>query len=145
MDVSEFLTRDHRGCDDQFTALEDVVIKADWPQTSALVKAFSTATLEHFRFEEEVLFPALEAAMGQRLGPTEVMRLEHAEMRSLLDELAHAVGRHDTDAINGIVDTLVILMQQHNAKEEQVLYPLADRLLGSQKAELIAKRQAMGQ
>jgi len=39
----------------------------------------------------------------------------------------------------GHAETLHILMQQHNMKEEQVLYPMTDRLLGGQAADLVAQ------
>ena len=109
------------------------------------MQEFSQATLEHFQLEEALLFPALEDMLGQRNGPTEVMRLEHAEMRQLLDELRQAVSHQAIDNINGISDTLIILLQQHNAKEEQVLYPMADRLPESKTSELLEKMQVMAE
>ena len=55
------------------------------------------------------------------------MRSEHAQMRELFDELRDAIGRHDASALADAADTLLLVMQQHNVKEENVLYPMADR------------------
>lgn len=143
MYLSEFMIHDHHTCDDLFTDIENAVVGSNWVMASQAAHAFRGATLHHFQLEETVLFPALEDVTGQREGPTEIMRLEHAEMRQLLDELTQAVTDRDVDTINGVGDTLVILMQQHNAKEEQVLYPLIDRLLGSRAAELLDKLHAV--
>ncbi|MCP4044204.1 MAG: hemerythrin domain-containing protein, partial [Gammaproteobacteria bacterium] len=38
--------------------------------------------------------------------------------------------------------TLLIIIQQHNSKEEQILYPMVDRMLGNEAQEIIARMQA---
>jgi hemerythrin-like domain-containing protein len=84
-----------------------------------------------------VLFPALDAAMGGRCGPTEVMCHEHAQMRDALRQMGQAVVRKDAAAYLGFSETLLMLLQQHNHKEEHVLYTMADRVLASQSAALL--------
>jgi hemerythrin-like domain-containing protein len=64
-------------------------------------------------------------------GPTEVMRGEHRQMRDLLGQMKGALASKDSDAFGGAADTLLILMQQHNMKEENILYPMCDNALGS--------------
>ncbi len=140
--LSEFLTRDHNACDNRFAAFEQAVQDSNWPQADEQFDAFSDATLMHFQAEEEILFPALESVMGHSSGPTQVMRMEHTEMRQLFDDMKQALATRDADALSGIGDTLVIMLQQHNAKEEQVLYPLADQLLGSDAESLLERLQA---
>ena len=83
----------------------------------------------HFEAEEGVLFPAFEAATGMGHGPTEMMRHEHEQMRTLLAQLESACDAHDGDGYSGIAETLLMLMQQHNMKEENILYPMCDRVL----------------
>ncbi|MBT3836906.1 MAG: hemerythrin domain-containing protein, partial [Thiotrichales bacterium] len=79
--------------------------------------------------EEEILFSAFEEATGSAQGPTMVMRMEHEQMRSLLQNLQQAVESRDAEQALGVADTLMIMMQQHNMKEEQMLYPMIDRSL----------------
>ena len=55
------------------------------------------------------------------MGPTRMMRMEHEQMRQLFSELAEALENRDKDGYLGLSETLMILMQQHNMKEEQVL------------------------
>jgi hemerythrin-like domain-containing protein len=64
-------------------------------------------------------------------GPTEVMRGEHRQMRDLLAQMKDALTSRDADAFSGAAETLLILMQQHNMKEENILYPMCDNALGS--------------
>ena len=47
----------------------------------------------------------------------------------LLDGLTEAVRVHDADTCFGDLETLHMISQQHNTKEEGILYPLADRSL----------------
>jgi hemerythrin-like domain-containing protein len=90
--------------------------------------------------EEALLFPAVEAATGMvDAGPTFVMRMEHEQMRGVLDQMAAAVASGDQQELLDQGDTLHILIQQHNVKEEGMLYPMAERALGGQWPELRAK------
>ncbi len=84
-----------------------------------------------------MLFPAFEAATGSGCGPTRIMRDEHEQIRTLLDALRGAGERCDADAWLGLSDTLVLLMQQHNMKEEQILFPMAARLLAARLPALL--------
>lgn len=122
--------KDHHGhCDSLFADAEAAVMAGDWNDAAALFEGFSAALETHFRTEEQTLFPAFEAATGMTLGPTQMMRLEHAQMRDLLAQMAGAVGTRDGKAFPGHAETLLILMQQHNLKEENILYPMCDRHL----------------
>ena len=40
------------------------------------------------------------------------------------------------DLLQGASETLVFLLQQHNAREENVLYPIAEQLLDPQQLQL---------
>jgi hemerythrin-like domain-containing protein len=88
--------------------------------------------------EEEVLFPAFEEETGMAGGPTRMMRAEHREFRSLLRRLEDALAQEDADAWLGNAETLRILSQQHDMKEEGVLYPMMDRALAARQDELLA-------
>ena len=64
-------------------------------------------------------------------GPTEMMRYAHEQMRALLAQMREACAARDADAYGGAAETLLMLMQQHNMKEENILYPMCDRALGA--------------
>lgn len=130
------LTAQHRACDVEFTRIEQAAHQGEWPRARLATEAFIDDTETHFRNEEQVLFPALEAATPMATGPTTVMRAEHAQMRELFQDLLQAIDQQDADTLGDAVDTLLLLMQQHNAKEETVLYPIADRTLA---ADLLGK------
>ena len=140
--LAEFLTADHRHCDEAFVGAEQAVARRDWESAGAALRAFVDATERHLRREEDVLFPAFEAATGMTSGPTAVMRSEHAHVRRLLSSLEQAVAARDRDEFLGAAETLLMLMQQHNAKEESILYPMADRVLHARAEALLRQIEA---
>jgi iron-sulfur cluster repair protein YtfE (RIC family) len=70
--------------------------------------------------------------------PIEIMCSEHAQMRRLLADLGQAVDARDTPTFLGILETLHFLVQQHNYKEEGIIYPMADGALPEQAADMAA-------
>lgn len=139
--ISEFLTADHGACDHAFIEAEASVAQGQWNQAKDLLQRFCFATQRHFRREEQVLFPAFEAATGQAGGPTEIMRSEHEQMRQILEALQQALREKNREKFLGEADTLLSLMQQHNLKEENILYRMADQLLARQSDLLLEQMQ----
>ena len=135
--IGNFLGRDHRMCDDLYTLAEARVATRNWPRANADFADFRQCLEHHLRLEEAVLFPALEACMGHNCGPTSVMRDEHRQMRELVRRMAAPIAGQLRDDFFDLAHALRMLMRQHNLKEENVLYPMAERLLvGSSEAML---------
>ena len=142
MSYQEILSAQHRACDALIIATEQAAHGGDWPAACEAARRFVEQTQAHLAFEEQTLFPALEAASPMATGPVGVMCLEHAQMRELFDELLEVTRRADAPALADCVDTLLMLMRQHNAKEENVLYPIADRSLPAGLVDPIDARKA---
>ncbi len=143
MQISEFMTGEHRACDVEFADVEKSVNKDDYAAAQNSFENFMLDTLKHFQKEEEVLFPAFEAASGNTMGPTQVMRMEHDQVRGLFDKMKVTLDEKNRDEFFSVADTLMILLQQHNMKEEQMLYTMCDRFLGAQADEIVEKMQAV--
>lgn len=141
--IERTMASDHARCDELFTGAEDAVSDGEWEQGAARFAAFNDAIERHFKMEEEVLFPDFEDATGTTAGPTEIMRSEHTQMRDLLYRMNAALEQRDQDDYLGYSETLLIIMQQHNAKEEQMLYPMADQVLGPDVDEVIRSMEAV--
>ena len=122
--IPEYMTAKHRECDDVFSVAESNVAAGNWPVASEQWQAFKDELMTHFGQEEETLFPAFEQATGMTGGPTQVMRMEHQQMRALVQDLDQAMSSKDKDAYLGLSETLMVMMQQHNMKEEMMLYPM---------------------
>lgn len=141
--IGEYLGTDHRACDEMFAAAETAVAQQRWDSARVQFAGFRAAMTHHFAMEEDVLFPAFEARTGMSSGPTQVMRMEHEQMRGLLEDMADALSRTDADGFLGLSETLNMLMQQHNVKEENMLYPMSDRALGEAREQVIRDMQAV--
>ncbi|WP_373029887.1 hemerythrin domain-containing protein [Sulfurovum sp.] len=129
MIISSYMKNEHRECDTLFAASEEAVAQGEWEVAGEKFLAFSNKTFTHFKKEEESLFPAFEAQTGMIEGPTQVMRYEHDQVRSLIGQMAEALEQKDKDAYLSLAESMMILLQQHNMKEEQMLYAMCDRAL----------------
>ena len=141
--IKNFLAPDHHQCDDLFAAAEAAVAGRNWGEAEPAFARFRDALRHHFSMEEAVMFPAFENRTGVHMGPTEMMRMEHLQMKELLDQLEHSLARRDNNAYLGDAETLLIIMQQHNIKEEQILYPMADKALATECEEVIGRMRAV--
>jgi len=137
------LAEHHKHCDEDFAAAEDTARAGDWDRCGAAFDRFRREIEGHFAAEEEILFPGFERRTGSVAGPTRVMRMEHAQMRSLLDQMAATVAARDAVGFSGNAETLLIMMQQHNLKEENILYPMCDQALAGDVEVEALLRQAI--
>lgn len=131
----------HKHCDDLYAEAEEAAHKKRWPQCLASFRRFRGELEAHFATEEQVLFPAFENASGMVAGPSQVMRFEHAQMRDLLGQMEGAATQENLDQFSGSAETLLVLMQQHNMKEENILYPMCEQALAGQDLSLVAPLQ----
>ncbi len=136
--LSAFFEQDHRDCDARWADVEELLDTQDVDAARPAWQKFETGMRRHMAMEEEVLFPALESAarMGGG-GPTAVMRMEHKQMMGLLDQIGAAIESGKAEQAMDIGDTLLMLVQQHNIKEEGMLYPMAENLLAESWPKLV--------
>lgn len=147
MNATSVLMNEHRLIEHVLDALD---IAADHLARSRLVRpAFFLDAADfiagfadgcHHRKEEGVLFGAMqESGAPSGGGPIAVMLAEHEEGRALtrgLREAARALEAGDESARARVVSNArryVSLLREHIAKEDGVLFPLADRLLSTER------------
>ncbi|BBG65265.1 putative protein [Hydrogenimonas sp.] len=135
--ISNYMRDEHRSCDESFAKAEQAASGGDFDAAFRHFEDFMVETLRHFSKEEEILFPAFEETTGNTEGPTMVMRHEHTQIRGLLEQMKEAIDSKDKDRFFSVADTLMILLQQHNMKEEQMLYAMCDRLMGERAETLV--------
>lgn len=141
--IASYLDREHRLCDEQFELAEANVSSGNWEQADRQFSFFLDLFHHHLAKEEQVLFPCLERAVGNAYGPTLVMRSEHNHMRNLLAQMKTALNRRSSAEFYDHSDMLRLLMQQHNLKEERILYPQADQVLERDAEAIIAGMEAL--
>lgn len=142
--MSSVLAQDHRLCDEIFAEAERAAGAGDYAAAQAAFARFHSAMERHMGFEEQVLFPAFDEATGSDAGPTVVMRHEHEALRELLGRMGDAIGQGQGAEYLGLGETLLVLLQQHNVKEENVLYPMMEQVLGAREPDVLAGLEAAG-
>lgn len=87
----------------------------------------------HHGKEEDILFLALEqAGMPRQGGPIGVMLHEHVLGRGHIRDMGAALEVGDSAAFAAAGLAYADLLTQHIAKENNVLFPMAERLLGAE-------------
>ncbi|MCB1857930.1 MAG: hemerythrin domain-containing protein [Gammaproteobacteria bacterium] len=137
--ILEIMSRDHRRCDEDFSQTEQLVADGDWSGGQQAFAGFRDSTERHFATEEELLFPRFEQQTGHTMGPTQVMRMEHIQMRHLFEDMQQAIANRDKKRYLGLSETLMMIIQQHNMKEEQMLYPMMDQVIGADANQLLER------
>ncbi|MBF0629169.1 MAG: hemerythrin domain-containing protein [Magnetococcales bacterium] len=129
--IGAFMGFDHERCDELYAAMENAAQSGELDTTRTLFGAFETGMIHHFDMEEKRFFPAFEQATGMTQGPTTVMRMEHRQMLGVIAQMRQAIQQNDPTGVVRAGSTLMVLMRQHNIKEEQMLYPMGDMHLGN--------------
>ncbi|MCK5716108.1 MAG: hemerythrin domain-containing protein [Thiomargarita sp.] len=137
--ITQTFSRDHARCDQLFAQAEESVAKSQWERATTDVNTFITGMERHFSIEEDILFPAFRKRTGHNGGPTRMMQMEHQQMRQVFAEMQEYLTQQDREQYLGLSETLLMLMRQHNAKEEQMLYPMTDKMLQEDTAPIIEK------
>ncbi len=98
----------------------------------------------HHGKEETALFPALVVAgMSNESGPVAVMLYEHDLGRGFIKNMALSVEAMETgdkstaNQLAVAMEEYVLLMQNHIQKEENILFPMADKFLPAKKQDEI--------
>lgn len=121
--------------------------RTDLTRIAAFIRGFADA--HHHGKEEEILFAAMmEHGFSRTTGPLAVMLADHAEGRRLtgvVREIGARAGdltateRRDAAAA---LEAYAALLSAHIHKEDQILYPMAERALAGEPWEAVAARCA---
>ena len=120
--LKDYLTKDHKECDSLLAKLENKIHSKEIETAKKDFEEFYQRTIRHFLLEEDILFPEFEAMTGETMGPTQVMRMEHSDMRYQLEELKNIFEKKEiskdlVQEIKNILESLLFILQQHNLKK----------------------------
>lgn len=101
----------------------------------------------HHGKEEDNLFPAMEKrGIPREAGPIGVMLMEHDQGRAYvkkMDEAGKRLAEGDKSALKDALDNAlgyVELLNQHIDKEDNILYPMANRVLTEEDQNMLTAR-----
>jgi hemerythrin-like domain-containing protein len=141
--ISDYMNKDHKHCDDAFVRAEERAAAGDWVGLERDCGTFLREIERHIGIEEKLLFPAFDEETGMTSGPTETMRTEHEEMRGMFARMRAAIQAKDSAQYLETAQTLHLLLQQHNAKEETMMYPMLDESLGDEAQNLLTQIESV--
>lgn len=127
--IVEYFREDHKRLDALFDSFQTRK-RSDFAEAKEAFKAFKTGLQRHIVREEDVLFPLWEEKCGlAEGGPTLVMRAEHRQIGEQVEAIHEKVAEHNPES-DQEERVLLDLLHAHNKKEEDVLYPVIDRVAG---------------
>jgi hemerythrin-like domain-containing protein len=139
--ITNFLLGEHAVFYAQFDNVETGLPEAEnLSQVKSLGGMLAAALASHAQLENELLFSALDPHFGGS-GPVAVMRAEHAQIEGTLDQIPAA---EDLDQAKRLLMHTITLARQHFAKEEQVLFPMAQQVLDDQELFELGAQWAKG-
>ncbi|MBI6546344.1 MAG: hemerythrin domain-containing protein [Cyanobacteria bacterium NC_groundwater_1444_Ag_S-0.65um_54_12] len=103
-------------------------------QAALLIPALAS----HAQLEDLLLFPALESKIGPA-GPLTVMRFEHNDIDETLGRLLEV---RELNRAQALIRHLLLVAREHFAKEEKVLFPMAEQVLGEMELQSLGKQWA---
>jgi len=129
MKITDVLLGEHAVFYAQFDYLEQAIPAANSvTQVESLGAMLAAALASHAQMEEELLFTTLEPHIGS-MGPLAVMRTEHDEIEKSLERLPML---REVDQVRELLLKVVTVAREHFPKEEQVLYPMANKTLSAE-------------
>lgn len=126
---------------------EAVDIEKNFSDLISKVNQFKEELDPHSEREEGVLFPMMGAYIGTTSGPIAVMEYEHDQAKMKINAFLEQAssGEHKKEEIqnlSALIKEAYFILTQHFSKEENVLFPMAERMLSEEeKEELFRKIQ----
>jgi hypothetical protein len=104
----------------------------DPTKAEATVALFARRLRRRLRIEEQLLFVAVEEAVGDRFfEPTAHLRTQHAVLLDLLHAIERAFAASEHDVARGDLWELTAALETHFGEERQVLHPIVGALAGT--------------
>jgi hemerythrin-like domain-containing protein len=119
---------------------------AEEPALRELVRHLDAQFATHMRDEENVLFPALAAALPETAAGLDGLRDEHTELRQMLADIATLLDQGPSAArderLHVQMRDFIDLLRLHVHKEEDAVFRVASRVLPEDEARALARRIA---
>jgi hemerythrin-like domain-containing protein len=140
MKITDALLGEHGVFYAQFDYMEKNISQAtDLVLVKSQGAMLTAALATHAHMEDELLFVALEAHIDPQFGPLAVMRMEHHEIEGSLIRLQEV---QDLPEAKHLLLHAVQTARAHFAKEEQVLFPMAQQMLETNKLNQLGAKWA---
>jgi len=153
MQATDILISEHTVIERVLVSIQEAVQAADQDKpvrpefflsVADFIRGFADGC--HHRKEENVLFKAMKATnIPAQAGPVSVMLSEHEEARFLTRSMRAGAERWQAGDLSGKQEAVqaarayVVLLRQHIQKENNILFPLADRIIPKDKQDQVTE------
>ena len=138
--ILEFMSVDHDRLDNKIRMYSTEKL-VDIERAKSIFLFFKSELERHIIWEEDILFPVFERKTGIKDGgPTSVMRMEHIQIKDHLQKIQRKLRAKKIQDPCGEEVALFKLLESHNQKEENILYPGIDNLTSEQEKDQMIKR-----
>ena len=138
--ILEFMNEDHDRLDNKIRKYSTEKL-VDIEQAESIFLFFKSELERHIVWEEDILFPVFERKTSNKdAGPTSVMRMEHIQIKDHLQKIQRKLRAKKIQDPCGEEVALFKLLESHNQKEENILYPGIDNLTSEQEKDQMIKR-----
>ena len=140
----------HAGLHEQFAVHRDFVVGLEFPRALAELEKFERELRVHMDMEEAVILPVYRERGGKVLGgDPEFFTLEHKNILRNLETAKESLrkliadpraGRRQAHEFLDQEGMLLHLLQHHDLREKNTLYPRLDEVLSEQEREDLLRR-----
>jgi regulator of cell morphogenesis and NO signaling len=136
--VLETMNGAHKELDAMFSRLSEA-LKEKNPHAKRICTDFNQAILDHFNWEETVLFPLFEKRTGfSGRDMTFVLKNEHYQIKKMfLSKLETLIAGQKFSEIAVILTGLSEMLTMHRQMENDIFYPWLDAAPGGEEKENI--------
>lgn len=140
----------HAGLRDQFAVHRDFVVGLEWPRALSELEKFERDLRHHMDAEEAWILPLYRERVGKVLGgDPEFFTLEHKNILRNLETAKESLrkmavdpkaGRRQAHEFLDQESLLLHLLEHHDAREKNTLYPRLDEVLTDAEREELLRR-----
>jgi regulator of cell morphogenesis and NO signaling len=131
---------EHEVAQEKLAQLDQAIAVQDWKAVQIVAQWLFDELKLHNEAEERWLFPRMQEKLGQGPGPIAAMCMEHRHIwgheEALMTSLAHLPPMNSAETIRHAQE-IVEVLSAHIFKENNVLYPMAERILSRQELEAL--------
>jgi hypothetical protein len=95
----------------------------EWQECDVIWRRLCTGLEDHFRFEEQQLWPEFALTSTRARSEVDALILEHADIRAALDQIALEIELKRVDRT--AIERLIAQVRAHASHEHELFYPWA--------------------
>lgn len=141
----------HEKLNEMFLCHQEKLLSLDVNSAIGILRLYETKLLNHMQEEEQLLLPIYEART-ERIpgGPVELFLGEHKKMRGFIREFREALSRMRAEEGHRLRRSIIALMdrqfmykhlvEHHDLREKNILYPWLDQITTGQERFSLLKQ-----